>query len=133
MRTEKEYQLIFTCRTRRPFVAPTKADLQEMKEETHSLCQVVQFRAAELDEIAIVQAVAKGLQLDKRKHKFEAKDFHNPENGYLIYTCLQDEQGQPLTGSLENTRIYIADYTFYIRELVPVDLERLGVFVCARV
>ena len=126
MNVEKEYQLIFTCRVQRPFIAPTAHDLQHMAHEARPLCQVVQFRAAELDELTIAHAVAKGLQL--HEYKFDAKDFCNTGNGYMVYTCLQDERGHPVCGNLEHSRVYIVDYTFYIRELVPVALEALGVF-----
>ena len=126
MTVEKEYQLIFTCRVQRPFIAPTADDLHDMKHAAQPLCQVVQFRTAELDELSIAHAVAKGLQL--HEYKFDSKDFCNTGNGYMVYTCLQDERGQPVRGDIEHSRVYVVDYTFYIRELVPVELERLGVF-----
>lgn len=131
MYTEKEYQLIFTSRARRPFVAPTAQALNEMACDTQCMCQVVQFRAADLDEQAIIHAVAKGLGL--QEYALDPKDFCNTQNGYMIYTMLQDAQGRPLTDELETTSIYVADYTFYVRELVPVDLERLQVFTACQV
>ena len=127
MTAEKEYQLIFTCRTARPFIAPTAHDLHDMACTASPLCQVVQFRAERLDELAIANAVAKGLRMDE--YELDMKDFYNAGNGYMNYTRLENERGHPVRGDIEQQRVYIVDYSFYIRELVPVDLGRLEVFI----
>ena len=126
MAVEKEYQLIFTCRVQRPLSAPTALDLYYMEHEARAMCQVVQFRTAALDETAIANAAARGLQL--QEYVLDPKDFCNTGNGYIVYTCMQDERGHPIRGDIEHRRVYSVDYTFYIRELVPVELERLEVF-----
>ena len=127
MTVEKEYQLIFTCRTARPFSAPTAQDLQHMDNATRTMCQVVQFRCERLDELSIGNAVARGLCMDE--YELDMKDFYNAGNGYMNYTRMENERGHPVRGDIEQQQVYIVDYTFYIRELVPVDLARLAVFV----
>lgn len=126
MTTENEYQLIFTCRKSRPFIAPTAQDLHDMEQEATTLCQVVQFRCEQLDELSIGHAVARGLRMDE--YELDKKDFYNAGNGYMVYTRMENERGHPVRGNIEQQRVYIVDYTFYVRQLVPVDLARLAVF-----